>query len=108
MATLDSDDLTAISNLIDARLVAFLALVIEGPNQYDAGGEATPVGHLAAEFNVTIAGALREILAYVAGPAENLDGVQGSPQFRSRVGGRVRIAATLVNGNRQITSHDDT
>lgn len=82
--------------------------VIEGPSQYDGSGEAAPVGHTADEYDITLAGALRVILSYAAHTAANLDGIQGSPRFMSRVGGRIRTQANLVNGNRTVTSSDPT
>lgn len=76
-----------------------LDAILEGTNQYDGAGEA-------ATTDMTVAAALREILSYCAGNATGLDGT--SVVLKSLGGGRNRIAATMVNGNRTVTSRDGT
>lgn len=91
---------------VTTGLVEILDAVIEGPSQYDGAGEALPPGGVLAELDLTVAQALREIFAYVACAATGLDGA--NTVFKSTVGGRNRIVATLINGNRQITSRNKT
>lgn len=96
MATLDADDLQAISDLIDDRLEAFIVdLVLEGANQVDGGGE------VGAE-DLRLLEALRTIYAYCANDATGLEGPTAI--VKSRHGGRNRIVAALANGNRTVTS----
>lgn len=98
MATLDADDLQAISDLIDERVEATLAaLIVEGANQADGDGEVAAV-------DVTLLQAVRTIYAYCANNATGLEGPQAI--IKSRHGGRNRIVATLANGNRTVTSRD--
>lgn len=84
-----------------------LDTVIEGPNQYDGNGEALPVGGDPDDYNVTLAQALREILAYAS---HNATGLVNAIQtvIKSRAAGRNRIVAQIVNGNRTITSRDNS
>lgn len=81
------------------------AAIIEGVNQIDGGGEA-------GGQNVTFVQAMREILAYASHNATGLDGA--NPVYKSRgagapaSGARNRMVATIVNGNRTVTSRDNT
>lgn len=76
-----------------------LDAIVEGANQYDGAGE------VGAE-DMTVAQSLREILAYVGGNATGLDGQ--TVVLKSRGGARNRIVATMVNGNRAVTSRSKT
>lgn len=91
---------------VTTGLVEILDAVIEGPSQYDGQGEALPPGGVLAELDLTVAQWMREVFAYVANAATGLDGA--NTVFKSIVGGRNRIVATLNNGNRQITSRNKT
>lgn len=94
---------------VTTGLVEILDAVIEGPSQYDGQGEALPVGGLLADYDITIAQAFREFLAYVAGNATGLDAQNGGiTVLKSQVGGRNRVVATMTNGNRTITSRSKT
>ena len=81
------------------------ASIVEGVNQIDGGGES-------GGQNVTFVQWCREMLAYASGNATGLD--SSTPVYKSRgtgapaSGGRNRIVASIVNGNRTITSRDNT
>lgn len=96
-ATLNADDIALI---VDGILNA----VIEGPDQWDGGGEALPPGGDPDDYNITVAQALREIVAYAANSWTGGDGP--TVVMKSRVGGINRLVATLANGNRTVTSRD--
>ncbi len=94
---------------LDAADVALiLNTVIEGPDQYDGLGEALPIGGDPADYNITVAMALRALVAYCANNGVNLDTNNGIATLKSVVGGRNRLVANLVNGNRTITSRNLT
>lgn len=76
-----------------------LDAVIEGAGQYDGAGEA-------GTSNVTLAGAVRELLALLVNAATGMNGA--NPVFKSRGGGKNRVVMQLANGNRAITSRDDS
>lgn len=76
--------------------------IVEGPNQIDGGGEVT----MPATPDTTFVQAIREFLAFVSGSATGTDGPQTI--FKSRGGGRNRIVGSLNNGNRTITSRNNT
>jgi hypothetical protein len=79
-----------------------LGTIIEGPSQYDGNGEASAD----PTMDISVAGALRELLAYCANGGT---GLNSTPfVLKSRVGGRNRTVGQIVNGNRSITSHNDT
>lgn len=92
---------------LDAADVALiLNTVVEGPNQFDGNGEALPPGGDPAAYNITVAQALRAVIAFVANQGVNLDTTSGTATLKSYVGGRNRIVAQLVNGNRSISSRN--
>lgn len=93
--TITTDDVALILNT-----------VIEGPNQFDGGGEALPPGGNPADYNITVAQALRAMIAFVANGATNLNTDNGQAILKSYVGGRNRLVAQLANGNRSITSRN--
>lgn len=100
--TLTPEDLTAIVN-------AVLGAIVEGPTQYDGLGEAGVAGYpptVPTGQDVTVAMALRAAVSYTTGQGTNLDTTNGQAILRSYVGGRQRVVAQLVNGNRTITSRD--
>jgi hypothetical protein len=105
MATLDADDLTAITAIVDVRCDALLLeianMIVEGAGQIDGGGEV-------GVTNVRLVQAIRELLAQASGSATNLDTANGQSVHKSRGGARNRIVANLVNGNRTVTSRDNT
>lgn len=105
MATLDADDLNAITAIVDARCDALkseiLTAIVEGANQLDGGGEV-------GVTDVTLVQAVRELLAYASGSATGLDTTNGQCVLKSRGGGKNRIVADLVNGNRTVTSRDNS
>lgn len=88
-ATLTADDVALI-----------LDTVIEGENQYDGNGET-------GADDVTLAEAIRTIYAACGGAdGTNLNTDDGQAVVKSIGGGRNRIVANLVNGNRSVTSRD--
>jgi hypothetical protein len=91
---------------VSTGLVEILDAVIEGPSQYDGAGEALPPGGVLADLDLTVAQALREIFAYCANSITGLDGA--SVVAKSVVGGRNRFVASMLNGNRTITSRNKT
>lgn len=87
------------ATLIPADVALILNTVVEGPSQYDGGGETgTGFG------DVTVAMVLRALFAYAVGDAANLDTTNGIVTIKSYNRGRNRIVATIVNGVRTRTS----
>ena len=78
-----------------------LGSFVEGANQVDGGGEV-------GVPDVTLVQALREVLAYASGSATGLDTTNGQSVIKSRGGARNRVVANLVNGNRTVTSRDNS
>lgn len=103
MATLDADDLAAITAIVDTRIDAvtaqLFAAIIEGANQVDGGGE------VGAE-DLTLAKCIRGIYAYCCNNATGLEGPTAI--ITSRAGGRNRAVFALANGNRSVTSRDES
>ena len=90
------------ATLIPADVALILNTVVEGPNQYDGGGEA------GATVDITIAMVLRALFAYAVGDASNLDTTNGIVTIKSYKGGRNRIVSNIVNGVRTRSSVDLT
>lgn len=86
---------------VTAGALELLGAIVEGANQVDGGGEV-------GVADVTLVQAIREALAYVSGSATGLDATNGQCVIKSRGGARNRIVANLVNGNRTVTSRDNS
>lgn len=80
----------------------FFDAIVEGPNQLDGGGEVTAP----PTPDTTFAQAIREILAAATGNGTGLVGPQAI--YKSRGGGRNRAVFDLNNGNRTISSRNNT
>ena len=78
-----------------------LNTVLEGEHQYDGGGTV-------GSPDITVGQAIRAIYDYCAAPAENLDTTNGVAVIHSADGLKNRIVAMLANGNRSITSRDNS
>ena len=91
---------------VQTGVIELLDSVIEGPSQYDGGGEALPPGGVLTDYDLTVAQWMREVTAYVANNATGLDATAGVAVLKSIVGGRNRVVANMINGNRTITSRN--
>lgn len=87
------------STLVAADVALILDTVLEGEHQYDGAGR---IG--APDF--TVAQCLRIITAYCAANGTGLDSTNGTAAIMSLDGILVRIAATMANGNRAVTSRN--